>query len=76
MGDILTIEEIKQKYPNEWVLLGNPVIDNTKVLSGIPIYHAKDKREIAYQGINWRENFSGATIVYTGEFAKNRRFWL
>jgi hypothetical protein len=56
--------------------LGNPVIDNTKVLSGIPIYHAKDKREIAYQGINWRENFSGATIVYTGEFAKNRRFWL
>lgn len=39
----LTIEEIKQKYPNEWVLLGNPVINNTKVLSGIPIYHAKDK---------------------------------
>jgi hypothetical protein len=76
MGDILTIEEIKQKYPNEWVLLENPVIDNTKVLSGIPIYHAKDKREIAYQGINWRENFSGATIVYTGEFAKNRMFCL
>jgi hypothetical protein len=49
------------------------VIDNTKILSGIPIYHAKDKREIAYQGINWSENFSGATIIYTDEFAKKQK---
>ena len=72
----LTIEKIKQLYPDEWVLLGNPVIRNTEVLAGIPIYHAKDKRDIASERINWREQFDGATTIYTGEFPKNRRFWL
>ena len=75
-NQVLNIDEIKKQFPDEWVLLGNPVINNTKVLSGIPIYHAKDKREIAHQGIKWWEGYTGATIVYTGEFAKNRRFWL
>jgi hypothetical protein len=58
------------------VLLGNPVIENTRVLAGVPIFHAKDKRDIAVQGINWKENFRGATTIFTGEFPKNRRFWL
>jgi hypothetical protein len=76
MANSLTFEEIKAKYPNEWVLLGNPIIENTKVLAGIPIFHAKDKRDIAAQKINWRANFEGATTIFTGEFPKKRRFWL
>jgi hypothetical protein len=76
MKNRMTFEEIKLQYPEEWVLLGNPVIEHTKVLSGIPITHAKDKREIAEKKVDWRLNFEGATMVFTGEFPKNRRFWL
>ena len=73
--DSLDLRQIKDLYPDEWVLLGNPVIQNTRVLAGIPIYHAKDKRDIAAQKINWKANFEGATTIYTGEFPKNRKFW-
>ncbi len=76
MNEVLEINKIKELYPDEWVLLGNPVIINTKIISGIPIYHAKDKRDIAAKKINWREDYDGATTVFTGEFPKNRKFWL
>jgi hypothetical protein len=38
---IINIAEIKEHYPNEWVLLGNPVMNDSKidVLSGIPLFH-------------------------------------
>jgi len=72
----MNINQIKQLYPDEWVLLGNPVIENTQVISGIVIYHAKDKRDIATQKINWKAQFNGATTIHAGQFPKNRRFWL
>jgi hypothetical protein len=73
---VLSFEEMKEMFPNEWILLGNPLIEQTKVLSGIPIYHAPDKRDIAASGIKWRDYFESATMVFTGEFPKNRRIWL
>jgi len=75
-NQVLSFDEIKKRFPGEWVLLGNPLIEQTKVLSGIPIYHAQDKRDIAASGINWRDYFERATMVFTGEFPKNRRIWL
>ena len=75
-NQVLNIDEIKKQFPDEWVLLGNPVINNTKVLSGIPIYHAKDKREIALNRPEWWNIYESATTVFTGEFPKNRRIWL
>ncbi|MEZ4902530.1 MAG: hypothetical protein R2822_12650 [Spirosomataceae bacterium] len=59
----MNISQIKQLYPNEWVLLGNPMIENSQVIAGIVIYHAKDKRDIASQKINWRATFKGATTI-------------
>jgi hypothetical protein len=75
-NQVLSFEEIKRLFPDEWVLLGNPLIEQTKVLSGIPIYHAPDKRDIAASGVKWRDYFERATMVFTGEFSKNRRIWL
>ena len=48
MEQLLNINYIKKLYPNEWVLVGNPIMDESKidVLSGIPIYHSKDKKEV------------------------------
>ncbi len=59
----VSMAEIKQAYPGEWVLIGNPVMDegNLHVLSGIPLFHSFDKREIAYL---WRDRIK-AYDTYT-----------
>ncbi len=47
MAQLLNILDIKNLYPNEWVLIGNPTMDDSKIelLSGIPLFHSKDKKE-------------------------------
>jgi hypothetical protein len=53
----LSMAEIKAAYPNEWVLIGNPVRDENglQIISGILIDHSRDKRELAYR---WRGNLA------------------
>ena len=41
---ILTWEDIKIQYPDEWVVLGNPVFDGMKILKGTVLAHHPDKR--------------------------------
>lgn len=45
-ADFIPFEKIKQFYPDEWVLLGNPEMKNTTVLGGVVLYHSKDKKEV------------------------------
>jgi hypothetical protein len=74
--NILSMEQIKTLFPNEWVLLGNPEYQNMKILKGTVILHHKDKRELAYEAREkneWRQIYESATTIYTGEFPKNRR---
>lgn len=81
--NILTIEEIKSQYPDQWVLVGNPVLKDfdtleaiiNKIVSGIVLIASKDKREIAYKAKELRKNVESVTCVYTGEMPKNRK-WL
>ena len=77
---ILPFEDIKKIYPSEWVLVGNPEFQNTKVVSGIVVLHHKDKQQLA---LNARKNFAerqtefnALTTVFTGVFPKNRRIWI
>ena len=45
-----SIEDIKASYPDEWILLGNPVSDEfDRTISGVVLYHNSDKRELAYR---------------------------
>jgi hypothetical protein len=75
MGQLLNIKEIKTRYPDEWVLLGNPIMDESKidVLSGIPLFHSKDKKEVCYIGRDKTANFEKITIIYTGKFKPARK---
>ena len=52
MENAINISDLKLLYPDEWVLIGNPIMDDSKidVLSGIPLFHSKDKREVCYIG--------------------------
>lgn len=69
MGELVkNIEEIKSLFPEEWVLIGNPKMDKSElhVLSGIPILHSKDKKEVCYLGKSKTADFDTVTIVFTG----------
>ncbi len=66
---------IKTRYPNEWVLLGNPVMDESKldVLEGVPLFHSKDKKEVCYIGRDKTADFDKVTLIYTGTFPPARK---
>jgi hypothetical protein len=46
-----SIDDVKKSYPDEWILLGNPETDeqDQDILSGVVLYHSRDKRELAYR---------------------------
>lgn len=58
---------IRRKYPNEWVLLGDPVIEDTAVTKGIVLLHHKDKKELTVLGRSLIHGFSNYKVVYTGK---------
>jgi hypothetical protein len=81
---VLSIDEIKKQYPDQWVLIGNPLMreDNfvgaviDMLISGSIIYSSKDKREIAYNIKELKQGFENTACVFTGQMPKNRKFWL
>lgn len=81
--EVLTIAEIKARYPNQWVLVGNPELTDpsilgsiiSKLIRGVVLLSSKDKREIGYKAKNVKEGYDSITCVYTGEIPKNRK-WL
>jgi hypothetical protein len=75
MEQSINISDIKSLYPDEWVLLGNPKMDDSKidVISGIPIYHSKDKKEVCYIGRVKTSSFDKITLIYTGTFKPTRK---
>ncbi|MDR3329462.1 MAG: hypothetical protein LBS63_05080 [Prevotellaceae bacterium] len=74
MKQAISIDEIKKRYPNEWVLLGNPVVDKSRldIFSGIPLYHSASKKEVCYQGKPFATGYDTIKMVYTGEFQPAR----
>jgi hypothetical protein len=74
MEQAMNFNEIRKCYPDEWVLLGNPIMDNSllKVFSGIPLYHSKDKKELCYSGRSLTGGYDKITVIYTGTFAPKR----
>jgi hypothetical protein len=44
-GPYLTIAEMEAKYPNEWILIGNPTSTRQGVTGGYVILHAADRAE-------------------------------
>lgn len=75
MAQLVNIADIKRLYPNEWVLVGNPVMDENKidVLEGVPLYHSKDKKEVCYIGRDKTIDFDKITLIYTGSFRPTRK---
>ena len=81
---IMTIDQIRSTYPDQWVLIGEPELSEpningsivSKLVSGIVLYASKDKRELGYKAAQLRTNISFTTCIYTGEIPKNKLFLL
>jgi len=69
-AEILTIEEIKEKYPNEWVLIEYEEIDSEfNVIKGHVITHSPVKEEI-YK-ILMETKGKNIIIEYTGRIPED-----
>lgn len=75
MNQLLNIDQIKAQFPDEWVLLGNPVMDESRldVLAGIPLFHSKDKKEVCYLGRDKATDYQKITLIFTGSFKPARK---
>ena len=69
------MEDAKLLYPDEWLLLGNPVSDENGLhtLGGHILYHAKSKKEVCIMGRDLTDGYDKITLKYTGKFAPRRR---
>ncbi|MEY4937244.1 MAG: hypothetical protein RIS64_3603 [Bacteroidota bacterium] len=82
--EILTIAQIREKFPNQWVLIGNPELTKmdtlgsivSKLVRGVVLMGSADKRELAYNAKELRQGFQSITCIYTGEFPKGRKYLL
>ena len=67
-------DEIKKRYPEEWVLLGEPETEKgLSISSGILIAHNPNRSEIYQKQRNLEGDY---TILFTGEIAKDKIFVL
>jgi hypothetical protein len=71
--EFLTKTQFAALYPEQWVLLGNPTFEKTKVTGGIVLYHSKDKKEVCYLGKAQTKGYDKITVTYTGELRNMRR---
>ena len=81
---VLSISQIREQFPSQWVLIGNPELDNLdtlgsiahKLVRGVVLMGSSDKRELAYKAKELRKGFGSITCIYTGEFPKGRKYLL
>lgn len=82
--EVLTKEQILSMFPNSWVLIGNPILENPKVsaplreklLSGIVLFASKDKRELAYKAASVKKEGQYTVCIYTGKINRKRYYLL
>jgi hypothetical protein len=66
VGDVLTIDEMKLQYPNQWVVVAEPVVDEAlEVLAGTVVSHGPDKD--AVYGAVIGKGYRDLAFRYLGE---------
>ncbi len=71
---LIEYSEISTSFPDEWILLANPVLDeNSGIVKGIVLFHSKDKREVCYKGRDKVKEYQKISVVFTGQYNIQRR---
>lgn len=65
MNEILTLAEIHERYPSEWILVADPELnDQLEVVRGRVAAHSKDRDEVYQKAIELR--LKSSAFEYTG----------
>ncbi len=67
MSERLTWEQIRQTYPNEWVVVTEFSLSGRDLTEGIVVAHSKDKRDARRLTRNVQEP---RAVIFTGEHEK------
>ena len=66
MNDVITLAEINERFPSEWVLLVNPQTnDHLAVLAGTLVCHSKNRDEVDRKAIELPSP-KHIAVFYTG----------
>jgi hypothetical protein len=66
MNELLTVSEMKSRFPGEWVLVENPVTDTShELLSGKVRYHSRDREDFDRKSLELRPRHTA--VIYCGD---------
>jgi hypothetical protein len=75
VDDILTREEITQRYKDEWVLLDDPVVaEGPRVVGGRVVFHSKDRDELDRKMLELRSR--RMAVLFTGSIPEGMEILL
>ncbi|HYO50380.1 MAG TPA: hypothetical protein VEW94_11075 [Chloroflexia bacterium] len=79
VGQIMSAEEINSTFESEWVLVGDPEVEeNLVVKRGKVLWHGKDKEELYKKAAEAQTPFKLA-VLYTGRITEEEalayQFW-
>ena len=71
MDEVLTLDEMKARYAPDWVLIGDPVMDESQgLLGGKVLYHSPDRNSV-YDKIDEYPEGRGYAFWFLGDFPKD-----
>lgn len=68
MTEILNIDEIKSRHDGKWVLIGDPVTDESLTVGSV-LWHSKDSDEVYSKALEWKPLHSA--ILFFGRLPKD-----
>jgi len=73
--EVLTVKEIEDQYPSEWVLIEDSQVDEPlDVIWGKVIWQSADRDEVDRKAIELRPK--SPTTLYTGAWSENMEYVL
>jgi len=70
MDDVLTLSEIEAQFASEWILVADPLTNESlEVQSGKVVWHSKDREEVYRKAVELHaKRFA---VLYTGKMPKD-----
>ena len=66
----MTLSQMKSRFPDEWILIGDPDTDRAlNVRGGKVLHHSKDRDEVYREGISLRP--TRCAVLYTGRMPED-----
>jgi hypothetical protein len=75
MKEILTMAQIEERFPSEWVLIEDPEVDeHMEIIRGKVLWHGKDRDELDRIALELRPK--SPAFLHTGPFPEDMEFVL